>query len=99
MGDISASVVRFACDGGVVHPLPRDGRAYETTNESGEPVRGTVTESNGALTVTWKGVAGTRVNHFEPVGEALKLQVTVRSDYMPRPLSWTVDYGEAPAMP
>jgi len=97
--DIAQTVVRFTCDDGTVHPLPRDGSAYETTNKAGEPVRGTVTVTDGALTVVWRGPAGTRENHFEPVEDALELRVTVRSEHMSRPLAWTVDYRQAPASP
>ena len=97
--DIAQTVVRFTCDDGTVHPLPRDGSAYETTNKAGEPVRGTVTVTDEALTVSWRGPAGTRVNHFEPVEGALELRVTVRSEHMSRPLAWTVDYRQAPTSP
>ena len=97
--ELSASVVRFACDGGVVHSLPRDGSPYETTNEAGLPVRGTATVASGGLTVSWQGPAGTRVNHFESVDDALQLRVTVRSEHMARPLTWTVDYRAQPKSP
>ena len=96
---VEPASVRVVCDDGPVHVLPANGQTYHTTNAAGEPVQGVVGLAADALTLTWSGPAGRRVNRFERKGDVLTLAVTVSSTPMPRPLRWTVDYGRRPAAP
>jgi hypothetical protein len=90
--NVQAEAVHFSCDDRPSVTLQRDGSPFHTLNEAGEPVRGTVEVQGHTVRVSWKGEAGGRTNEFSLKEDTLVLTAKVRSDRIPTPLSWTVDY-------
>jgi len=91
--DVKADTVDFSCNGNPPVALKRDGSPFQTQNDAGEPVRGTVAVQGERVVVTWMGEAGGRINTFSMKGGTLRLDAKVTSSHMPKPLKWTVDYA------
>jgi len=91
--DVQDTVVEFACDGNKPVQLRRDGTPLHTSNQDGEPIRGTVAVQGDTLIVHWAGESGGRTNTFERKGDTLHLTATVSSSHMPKPLVWAVRYA------
>lgn len=74
--------------------VPSDGKAIPWTREDGEKFMVSVKAGADALTQHYQGEDGERSNLFrvDGAGKALSLEVTVKSQKLPKPLVYTLSY-------
>jgi len=75
--------------------VPVDGKAIPWTREDGEKFMVSVKPGADALTQHYQGEDGERSNLFrvDGAGKALSLEVTVKSQKLPKPLVYTLSYS------
>lgn len=75
--------------------VPADGKAIPWTREDGEKFMVSVKPGTDTLTQHYQGEDGERSNLFrmDATGKALLLEVTVKSQKLPKPLAYTLSYG------
>jgi hypothetical protein len=75
--------------------VPADGKAIPWTREDGEKFMVSMKPAADGLTQHYQGEDGERSNHFrvDATGKALTLEVTVKSQKLPKPLVYTLSYG------
>jgi len=75
--------------------LPADGKAVAWTREDGEKFLVSARPSVDALAQHYQGEDGERDNRFrvDPGGKALTLDVIVKSQKLPKPLTYSITYS------
>jgi len=76
--------------------MPLDGRAVAWTREDGEKFMVSAKTSGDGLSIHYQGEDGARTNVFKVEGgKALRMEVTVQSAKLSKPLTYTMVYSKS----